>query len=134
MIVRQLQEAEKGARRVVSPEKNWESTRLLLKDDNMGFSFHITTIYEGADFRMHYQNHLESVYCMSGEGEVETIEDGKKYPVTPGTLYILDKHDKHILRAFKEMKMACVFNPPLSGKEVHNAEGAYELDAEAVTD
>lgn len=134
MIVRQLQEAEKGPRRVVSPEKNWESTRLLLKDDNMGFSFHITTIYEGADFRMHYQNHLESVYCMSGEGEVETIEDGKKYPITPGTLYILDKHDKHILRAFKEMKMACVFNPPLSGKEVHNAEGAYELDAEAVTD
>ena len=134
MIVRQLQEAEKSARRIVSPEKNWESTRLLLKDDNMGFSFHITTIYEGADFRMHYQNHLESVYCMSGEGEVETIEDGKKYPITPGTLYILDKHDKHILRAFKEMKMACVFNPPLSGKEVHNAEGAYELDAEAVTD
>jgi L-ectoine synthase len=134
MIVRQLQEAEKGERRIVSPEKNWESTRLLLKDDNMGFSFHITTIYEGADFRMHYQNHLESVYCMSGEGEVETIDDGKKYPITPGTLYILDKHDKHILRAFKEMKMACVFNPPLSGKEVHNAEGAYELDAEAISD
>jgi len=27
-----------------------------------------------------------------------------------------------------------VFNPPLSGKEVHNKEGAYELEAEAVTD
>jgi L-ectoine synthase len=32
------------------------------------------------------------------------------------------------------MKMACVFNPPLSGKEVHNAEGAYELDAETIAD
>jgi L-ectoine synthase len=30
------------------------------------------------------------------------------------------------------MKMACVFNPPLNGKEVHNAEGAYELNAESV--
>ncbi|RLA20285.1 MAG: L-ectoine synthase [Gammaproteobacteria bacterium] len=127
MIVRQLQEVEKTERRVVSPDGNWESTRMLLKDDKMGFSFHITTIYAGADFQMHYQNHLESVYCISGEGEVETRVDNKKHPITAGTLYILDQHDKHTLRAFSEMKMACVFNPPLSGKEVHNAEGAYEL-------
>lgn len=134
MIVRDLDQAEKSSRRIVSPEGNWESVRMLLKDDNMGFSFHITTIYEGADFQMHYQNHLESVYCMSGEGEVETLADGKKHPIKPGTLYILDKHDKHILRAFKELKMACVFNPPLNGKEVHNAEGAYELDADTIED
>ncbi|MDI1291605.1 MAG: ectoine synthase [Methylobacter sp.] len=134
MIVRTLPDAEKTGRRIVSPDGNWESTRLLLKDDNMGFSFHITTIYQGADFQMHYQNHLESVYCISGEGEVETLDDGKKHAISPGTLYILDKHDKHILRAYKEMKLACVFNPPLSGKEVHNAEGAYELISEAVAD
>lgn len=134
MIVRRLDEANKTERRIVSPDSNWESTRLLLKDDKMGFSFHVTTIYEGADFQMHYQNHLESVYCMSGEGEVQTLDDGKVYPIHPGTLYILDRHDKHILRAFKEMKMVCVFNPPLNGKEVHNAEGAYELTAESVAD
>lgn len=134
MIVRQLQDTEQTSRRIVSPDGNWESTRMLLKDDNMGFSFHITTIYAGADFRMHYLNHLESVYCMSGTGEVETLADGKKYPISPGTLYVLDKHDPHILRAFTEMKMACVFNPPLNGSEVHNAEGAYELEAPPISD
>ncbi|RIH66242.1 ectoine synthase [Mariniphaga sediminis] len=134
MIVRNLNEAEQSDRKIVSPDGNWESTRLLLKNDNMGFSFHITTIYKGADFRMHYKNHLESVYCMSGEGEIETLENGNKYKIRPGTIYILDKNDEHILRAFTEMKMACVFNPPLSGKEVHNAEGAYELDAETIAD
>ena len=132
MIVRHLKDAENSNRKIVSPEGNWDSTRMLLKDDNMGFSFHITTIYKGADFRMHYQNHLESVYCMSGKGEVESLEDGKVYPIEPGTLYILDKHDRHILRAFEEMKMACVFNPPLNGKEVHNADGAYELEADTI--
>ena len=131
MIVRTLQEAEKTTRKIVSPDGNWESTRLLLKNDNMGFSFHITTIYAGADFQMHYKNHLESVYCISGKGEVETLSDGKKHPIAAGTIYILDQHDKHVLRAFEEMKMACVFNPPLNGKEVHNAEGAYELDDES---
>lgn len=132
MIVRTLAEAEASERRVTS--ENWESVRLLLKDDNMGFSFHITTIFEGADFEMHYKNHLESVFCMSGEGEVETLADGKVYPIKPGTIYILDKHDKHILRATKEMKMACVFNPPVTGKEVHDESGAYPLEAEAIQD
>jgi L-ectoine synthase len=130
MIVRTLGEAEQSDRRVVS--NGWESTRLLLKGDGMGFSFHITTIYAGADLEMHYQNHLESVYCISGEGEIEDLSDGKVYPVKPGTIYALNNHDRHKLRATTEMKMACVFNPPLHGKEVHNAQGAYELDAEAI--
>jgi L-ectoine synthase len=130
MIVRTLEDARGGDRRVRS--SNWESTRLLLKNDRMGFSFHITTIYAGTETPMHYQNHLESVYCIDGEGEVETIDDGKVYPIRPGTIYILDKHDRHILRARSEMTMACVFNPPLNGKEVHDESGAYPLDAEVV--
>ncbi len=134
MIVRKLSEARTSARRIVSPDGNWESTRLSLKDDGMGFSFHITTIYPGADFYMHYQNHLEAVYCIEGRGEVENLADGVKHSIEPGTLYLLDQHDRHRLRAVAEMTLACVFNPPLNGKEVHNAEGAYELTAEAVTD
>ncbi len=130
MIVRRVQDADKNGRRIES--EGWNSVRLLLKNDNMGFSFHITTIYRGAELDLHYQNHLESVYCITGRGEVESREDGKVYPIEPGTVYILDKNDKHTLRAFEEMSLACVFNPPLHGKEVHNAEGAYELSAEEV--
>jgi len=126
MIVRTLEQAENSERRVSS--EGWQSVRLLLKGDGMGFSFHITTIFAGANLTMHYQNHLESVYCMSGEGEIEDLADGKIYPVKVGTVYALDQHDKHILRATSEMKMVCVFNPPVHGKEVHNAQGAYELE------
>ena len=122
MIVRTLTDAETSDRRVVT--KTWESTRMLLKEDNMGFSFHITTIYANTETHIWYQNHLESVYCMSGNGEIETIADGKIYPIEAGTLYILDKHDEHLLRGGSEdMKMACVFNPPLNGKEVHDENG-----------
>lgn len=130
MIVRDLKTAQASDRRIVS--EGWESTRLILKNDNMGFSFHITTIYKGADLHLHYQNHLESVYCVSGEGEIEDLADGKVYPIQAGTIYVLDKHDKHILRAKTEMQMACVFNPPLHGKEVHDASGAYPTEAETV--
>jgi len=44
MIVRKLQNAEKTDRRVDDSNNNWDSVRLILKDDNMGFFFHITTI------------------------------------------------------------------------------------------
>lgn len=132
MIVRTLEQARAGARRVKAP--TWESTRLLLKNDRMGFSFHITTIYAGTETPMHYQNHLEAVYCISGEGEVETVADGKVYPIAPGTIYALDQNDKHILRARTEIQFVCVFNPPLHGKETHDATGAYPLEAEAVAD
>jgi L-ectoine synthase len=131
MIVRTLQDAETNGRRIRS--ENWESTRLLLKGDNMGFSFHITTIYASTETPIWYQNHLESVYCVEGEGEVETVDDGTIHLIKPGTIYILDKHDRHLLRAKTQMKLACVFNPPLHGKEVHDDDGAYPLDAEEIS-
>ncbi len=132
MILRTFQDAERSERRVVT--ENWESVRLLLQDDNMGFSFHITTIFAGTETPIWYQNHLESVYCIEGEGEVETVEDNKIYPIKPGTIYVLDKHDRHLLRAKTPLKLACVFNPPLHGKEVHDENGVYPLLADPGSD
>ncbi|MDN3609486.1 ectoine synthase [Vibrio ostreicida] len=126
MIVRTLEACRDSQRKVVA--ETWESVRMLLKEDEMGFSFHITTIFEGTQTHIHYKNHLESVYCISGKGEIEVI-GGTTYPINPGTLYILDAHDEHYLRAFQgsEMVMACVFNPPLTGQEVHDEKGVYPL-------
>ena len=129
MIVRRVHEAEQTERRVTAD--NWESTRLLLKADGMGFSLHVTTIYAGTVTPMWYRHHLEAVLCLEGKGELET-NDGVTYPVRPGTLYALDQHDKHVLRATTEMKLVCVFNPPLLGKEVHDADGAYPTVAEEI--
>lgn len=130
MIVRQLQEAEFSERRVVT--ENWESVRLLLKSDGMGFSLHVTTIYPNTITPMCYQNHLEAVLCIEGEGEVEDMDQDTVHPIKPGTLYALDRHDRHILRARTKMRMVCVFNPPLLGKEVHDKHGAYPLQAEEI--
>lgn len=105
----------------------FHSRRLLLKPDGMGFSFHDTILFAGSETYIWYANHLEAVYCVEGEGELETIGDGKIYPIHPGVFYALDKHDKHYLRAKSQLRMMCVFNPPLTGKEVHDAEGVYPL-------
>lgn len=130
MIVRTLQSARATTRRVVSD--TWESARLLLKNDAMGFSFHITTIYAGTRTEMCYRSHLESVYCISGRGEIEDSATGQRHAIEPGVIYALDKHDPHVLHAHTELILACVFNPPLNGKEVHDKNGAYPLQAESV--
>lgn len=129
MIVRDLAKEILTDRRVDS--EGWSSVRLLLKDDGMGFSFHITTIHAGAELHMHYKNHLESVFCMEGTGSIMDIATGETHTIRPGVMYALNKNDKHILRADagRPMMMACVFNPPVTGKEVHGADGAYPADA-----
>lgn len=125
MIVRKLEEI-RGTDREVSA-KTWISRRLLLRDDRMGFSMHDTTILAGTETRMHYKNHLEAVYCVGGKGSIEVIATGEVFPIGDGTVYALDKHDEHILRAETELRMICVFNPPLAGRETHDATGAYPL-------
>ncbi|GIN91542.1 L-ectoine synthase [Siminovitchia terrae] len=125
MIVRTLEEVI-GTDNEVKAD-NWVSRRLLLKDDNMGFSYHDTIIYAGTETHIWYKNHLEAVYCVGGEGEIETISDGKVYPIKDGTMYALDKNDEHYLRATKDMRMICVFNPPLTGRETHDKDGVYPL-------
>ncbi|MCK9511931.1 MAG: ectoine synthase [Pigmentiphaga sp.] len=109
----------------------WTSRRMLLRKDGMGFSFHETVIYPGTETHIHYQNHFEAVYVVEGDGEIETIADGKKYKLEPGVMYALNEHDEHWLRGGKEpMRVICVFNPPLTGSEVHDDKGVYPLVTE----
>jgi len=125
MIVRDINDIDGTQDDVVTD--TWRSKRIILKKDGMGYSVHETTIYAGTETHIWYQNHLESVFCIKGEGEVETIPDGKIYPIRPGVLYALNEHDNHYLRAKTEMKMICVFNPPLTGREVHDKDGVYPI-------
>lgn len=104
----------------------WNSRRLLLTKDGMGFSLNDTLIKAGTETLIWYKNHVEAVYCIEGEGEIEII-GGETYPISPGMMYALDGHEKHYLRARSQMRMVCVFNPPLTGAEVHDEEGTYPL-------
>lgn len=125
MIVKTLDEI-KGSETHVG-DKTWESRRFLLEKDGMGFSMHDTIIYAGTESIFWYKYHQEAVYCIQGEGTLEDLSNGKTYEIKPGTLYALNGHEKHRLTAKTEMRMVCVFNPPCTGREVHDEEGAYAL-------
>lgn len=123
MIVRRLADCVGTAREVSG--RTWTSRRLLLAGDGLGFSFHDTLIHAGTETVMEYRHHFEAVYCVEGEGEIEDCADGRRHPIAPGTVYALDRHDRHILRARTTLRLVCAFNPPLAGDETHDADGVY---------
>lgn len=126
MIVKRLEDLNGGASDVSAD--NWRSRRLLLKKDGMGFSLHDTQIFPGTETRIWYKHHLEAVYCIEGEGELEDLTTGEKHTLCPGTMYALNENEKHILRTKIGLRMVCVFNPPLNGAEVHDKDGVYPLE------
>ncbi|GAA4919542.1 L-ectoine synthase [Stackebrandtia albiflava] len=108
-------------------EGTWRSRRLLLARDGVGFSLHDTVLFAGTETSMWYANHVEAVYVIEGEGELTDRETGEKYRLSPGTMYLLDGHERHTLRAHTDVRTVCVFNPPVTGREVHDENGVYPL-------
>jgi len=131
MIVRQLGDILGTDRDVRAP--TFHSRRLLLKKDGMGFSLHDTVLRAGSETYIWYANHVEAVYCVEGEGEIELVDTGEVFQIRPGTMYALNGHEKHHLRAKSDLRVVCVFNPALTGQEVHDEQGTYPLLKEEPT-
>ena len=125
MIVRTLAGLQGTDRDVAAP--TWRSRRLVLAREKVGFSLHDTVMYAGTETAMWYANHIEAVYCIEGSGELVNDESGERYDLAAGTMYLLDGHEHHTVRAITDLRMVCVFNPPVTGREVHDESGVYPL-------
>ncbi|MBO8195617.1 ectoine synthase [Streptomyces oryzae] len=125
MIVRSLEEITGTEREVRGP--TWISRRLLLAKDKIGFSLNDTVVHAGTEIKMWYANHVEAVYVLEGQGELVDDETGEKYRLEPGVMYLVDAHQRHTLRAHTRFRAVCVFDPPLTGREVHDENGAFPL-------
>jgi L-ectoine synthase len=127
VIVRSVKEIEGTDRHVKGASGTWESKRLLLARERVGFSLHETTLFAGTETTMCYAHHVEAVLCVEGEAELTNLETGERHWIAPGTVYLLDGHERHTLRPVTDFRCVCVFNPPLTGREDHDANGVYPL-------
>lgn len=106
----------------------WQSRRLLLARDGLGYSLHDTVVAEGQTLELEYKNHVETNYCIAGEGSVTNQLTGEVFPLCAGTVYVLDRNEPHLLSATKgDLRLVCVFTPALSGTETHDADGSYAV-------
>ena len=105
----------------------WTSARYLLRRDGMGFTLTSTTIAAGASQTMQYKNHVEANLIIEGEGNLTDLATGAVHRLAPGTMYALDRHDRHRIDADTDLRIVCVFSPALAGPETHDEDGSYPL-------
>jgi len=102
------------------------SMRVLLESDKMGFGLHKTIIPKGGPYHWHYKHHLEACYCIQGSGIIKDLTTGIEHFITKDSCYVLDKNDNHEFEALEDVVLISVFNPPLTGNEIHKKDGSYE--------
>jgi L-ectoine synthase len=105
--------------------EGWRSLRMLTRADGMSFTVTHTTVEAGMEAELQYRHHLEACLCIDGELEIEDLSSGERHVVGAGTLYALDAHDRHVVRALAPTTLVCVFTPALAGDETHDASGGY---------
>ena len=90
----------------------------------MGVTLTDTLLEPGFKMDLWQKTYLEACYCIEGEGSVEELDTGTIHEVKPGTLYAMNGHDRHRIRAKTRMRIICMFYPALTGLEVHDADGS----------
>jgi len=107
--------------------KEGRSIRPVLKKDGMGFSVHKTIIPKGQTGHWHYKNHLESCYCIKGKGLLTNLKTNEAFNIDIDTIYSLDNNDDHTFTAIEDVVLISIFNPPVTGDEIHEKDGSYKL-------
>lgn len=115
MLKRRLDQVD-GTERDVHGE-GWRSRRLIVAEDGVPYSFHITVLDRGVRLRFEYGRHRETVYCIEGEGTISDLSAGETVTLEPGGLYSAGIGEPHEIVALTEMTLVCIFNPPLEGTE-----------------
>ena len=126
MIVRTLEDLKSDGSYREKPGV-WSSARYLLRQDGVGITLTQTTVAAGSSQTMEYKNHFEANLVIEGEGDLADFASGKVYRLKPGSMYALDKHDRHRIEAVTDMRLVCVFLPALVGPETHDVDGSYPV-------
>ena len=125
MKIIRIAETVDTPREVHCPHGGFISYRALLASDGMGFSVHKTVIPAGSPQHWHYTHHLEACYCIQGRGTITNLATGEQQEIVPDSIYVLDNHDDHTFQALEEVVLISIFNPPVTGNEVHREDGSY---------
>lgn len=102
----------------------WHSLRLLHAEDDMGVTVTDSILEVGFQMDFWQKNHLEACYCLEGESTLEELDNGTVHEIRPGTLYAMNDHDRHRIRAMTRMRVVCTFFPALIGDEARDADGS----------
>ena len=72
-----------------------------------------------------YKNHWEGNLILDGTMNVTDYATGDVHELGPGSLYLVGPKDRHRVDPLTDMHIISVFDPPLTGKEARDEDGAF---------
>ena len=101
------------------------AVRLVTAIDGMGFSMSDVRIAGGTEQDLWYKHHWEANYIVSGRLTVTDKSRERRWELGPGDIYNVGPHDPHHVTVHEPVRLLAIFNPPITGEERHDADGAY---------
>lgn len=126
MLIRTMERIEVEGRVVSISHGKASAVRLLTKSDGAGFSVSEARGHGRGSSDLWYKHHWEANYIRSGRGILEDRSTGERWDLAPDVLSCVGPEDRHrIMRDDGEgLRIISVFNPPLTGREHHDEDGA----------
>lgn len=124
MFVKYADEMRAAGEELVIAHGNARSLRMLKKADDLGFSFSVVQSKAGIESDLWYKNHWEANHVLSGKAELTELATGKTWLIEAGMGYCVGPKDRHHVRTIEDLEAISIFNPPLQGDELHDADGA----------
>ena len=86
----------------------------LTEEDGTGFAFATVSSGEGIETgTLHYPHHVKANYVLEGSGTIVS-EDGQRWPLEPGSFYVVGPDDRYHLTFDGPWKTASFFNPHIA--------------------
>ncbi len=123
LTVKRLDELRAAGREMAVAGGSARSIRVLLQEDQLGFTLCDVRMDAGNRNELWYKHHWEANIILEGRGTVSDLNTGESWPLKSGTIYIVGPDDRHSMEAVSDLHLISIFNPPLRGDEQHDKEG-----------
>ena len=123
MFVRRLDDLRAAGQEKTVANGGARTVRLLAKRDELGFSLSDVHVAAGQGNDLWYKHHWEANYVLAGSATVTDKNTGQAINVEPWTLYVVGPRDPHHFESLTDVHVLSIFNPPLTGEEVHDSDG-----------
>ncbi len=125
MFARTLEDVRQSGGEKILGGGNVIANRLLTAADQLGFSLSEVQLQPGCEIDLWYKHHWEANLILQGTLALTEKNTGIAHQLQPGDVYCVGPEDPHRLVPDSKVKLLAIFNPPLSGEEKHDADGAY---------
>ena len=123
MFARSVTELRDAGRLLSAASGSATTLRMLTQADDVGVTLSDVHMPAGNSNTLWYKHHWEANVVLSGRGRVDDLTTGQSWVMEPGMMYCVGPKDRHAMHAEEDIHLLSVFNPPLRGDEIHDAEG-----------